>query len=302
LNFDGNYQVASAVFEALVPILPESIRTGRTAAPVVPSRKRCAKRLAFSDWVRRRYQQQMLDITSGPPFDAQLDYRITQQKREQAVVEFSRRLASPQAIRAILALHTRALERDPDDPDLKVAMAVFLSEAGDEAAASKQWRQLVTRSPECAFWKFQLGKSLARQGKSVEAIEWFEEGLSSLPYDLDGQFSLARTLAQLGRTDQAISRLRHLVALAPDHVSARDALGYGLLLAGQAEEAAIHLRRVLERRRSSPEAHLNMGMALSALDKPDEAADMFRRTLELDPDNAEAKKRLRAIHARSQIR
>ena len=300
LNFEGNYQVASTVFKTLVPILPESIRASRAAAPAVPSRKRCAKRLAFSDWVRRRHQQQMLDMMHGPPFDGQLDHGIAQQRRRQVVNQLAGRLASPDAKRQTLAAHTRALERDPDDPDLIRVLAVFLSETGDEAAASSQWRTLATGAPEWAFWKLRLGTSLARQGKSVEAAEYLEQGLSALPYDLDGQLSLARTLAQLGKMDQAISRLRYLLTLSPDHLPAQNTLGRALLQTGHPEEAAIHLRRVLKWQRSSPEAHFNMGLALLALGKLDEAADMFRRTLELDPDHAGAKKRLAATRPPSQ--
>ena len=171
-----------------------------------------------------------------------------------------------------------------------------------DVIAAKQRRQLVARFPECAFWKVQLGTSLARQGKSVEAVEWLEQGLSSLPYDLNGQFILARTLAQLGRMDQAINGLRYLLTLAPDHLPAQSTLGRALLQTGNAEEAAIYLRRVLKWQRLNPEAHFNMGVALLALDKPDKAADLFRQALELDPNHAGAKESLAANGGRRKAR
>ena len=294
LSFDGNYMVASTVFETLTELLPKSIRTDLAAPPAVPSQEDCAERLAFSDWARRRLRQQMLGMTSGPPFAAQLDYDIAQGERIRTVAEISQRLASPDAMAKARAMYVKAADRHPDDLDLARLVALVLSETADDSAASQQWRKLLARVPNWANWQIELGTCLAKQGKADEAVKWLEPGLNTLPYSLNGHVSLGIALVQLGKMEQGIGHFRRVLRLGPDYMPAHKSLGLALLRTGNAREAEVHLRRALELGDSGADAHFNLGVALLALENTDEAADMFRRALELDPAHAGAKKGLAA--------
>ena len=294
LSFDGNYVVGSTVFQTLAGLLPESIRTDRSATPAVPSQADCAERLAFDDWAHRRLRRQMMRLTSEALFAAQLDHDIAQRKRARTIDEISQRLASPDAMAKARETCFRAAADNPDDLDLARLVALFLSETGDDQAASQQWRELLTRVPNWANWQIELGTALTKQGEADEAVKWLEPGLNALPYDLGGRLSLGIALMQLGKTEQGIGCFRRVLKFAPRYMPAHSSLGRALLREGNVDEAAIHLRRALKLGASSSDAYFNMGVALLALDKTDEAVDMFRRTLQLDPNHTGAQKGLSA--------
>ena len=295
LNFDGNALVAAAVFEALNRILPESIREHRPSDAAIPTRRTYAKRLAFSDWAQTTLQQQILDMTSVPPFTNQLDHELAQDQRRQRVADSARRLASPRARQAALDMHTRALERDPEDMQLTSLLAEMLSQTGDHSAASQHYRQLLRHIPDSGRWQIELGTSLARQGKSEEAAKWLKQGLKRLPNDPAGHVNLGIALMQTGKMNKAISQFRRVLAFEPDHFTAHSNLGVALLNMGLADEASVHLKRALELDDTGAGSHFNMGLALLALEKPDAAADSFHNALKLDPNHRGAKEQLESL-------
>ena len=298
LNFDGNALVAAAVFEALTRFLPESISRHRPSDAAIPTRRAYAKRLAFSDWAQTTLLQQVLDMTSAPPFTDQLDHDLAQDKRRQRVAETARRLASPRARQAALAMHAQALERDPEDLQLAGLLATLLSQTGDHSAASQHYRQLLRQDPDSVRWQIELGTSLARQGKSEEAAKWLKRGLRQLPNDPAGHVNLGIALMQTGNMTKAIGHFRHVLTFEPDHFLAHSNLGVALLNMGLADQAAVHLQRALELDDTGAGSHFNMGLALLALEKPDEAANSFRNALKLDPNHRGAKEHMESLQPR----
>jgi len=294
LNYDGNYQVALAVFEALTGDLPPGIVSDSTVASVAPSAERCARRLGLTDWERHRVESLMLRMTSEPLFAGQLDHEAAQARRLKAIAGIAQRLASPDAMEAVRSSLASAMARSPDDTDLVRLMAMFLSGTGDERGASQHWRQLHSRIPNWAPWQTKLGSPLAKQGRFAEASPLLKQGVGTLPYDLNGRVTLGIALMELGDTGRAISHFRRVVAIAPEYLPAYRSLGRALLRTGYAEEAMTYLRRVVELNSSSADAQFNMGLALLAVGKSDEAAGRFREALKLDPGHIGAQKGLAA--------
>jgi len=299
LNFEGNYLLASAVFEELIPALPESIRRDRTSPPTVPSRRLCAARLAFGDWAQAQLKQQILDMTSEPPFTGQLDHNIAQRDRKRIVAALAGRLALPEASRNTRNMLAAAIERSPDDLELARLMASLCSQSGDHTAASQQWRQLLRRIPNCALWQIELGTSLVKQGKPGESMEWFKRGMNALPGNLTGHVNMGIALMQSGDMTRAIDHFRRVLAVEPNHFMARSNLGVAMLNMGRADEAATHLRQALELDASSAGSHYNMGLALLAIDKPDDAAASFRHALKLNANHVGARKGLADARSRT---
>jgi len=74
MTFDGNYEVARAIFPAAVSCLPGAIRSRGPAAPVPLSRQRCAELMELTAWRQRQMLAYMLRLTEGPPFTSQFDH------------------------------------------------------------------------------------------------------------------------------------------------------------------------------------------------------------------------------------
>ncbi len=74
MTFEGNYEVARAVFVEMVKLLPESI-TSRAPGPITPPSLRfCAERMELTRWQRAQMLAYMLDMTDRPPFTEQFDH------------------------------------------------------------------------------------------------------------------------------------------------------------------------------------------------------------------------------------
>jgi len=83
LTFDGNYEVARALFPAVVALLPESIRANGPASPAPPSAARCADVMKVTAWQEAQSISYMLEMTKHPPFTEQFDHA----QRRAALVE-----------------------------------------------------------------------------------------------------------------------------------------------------------------------------------------------------------------------
>ena len=90
MKFDGNYEVARALFPAVVGLLPEAIRSTADPVPAPPSMERCAQLMELTAWQRAQMLSYMLRLTEHPPFTEQSNYA----ERRAAMEELHRQLES----------------------------------------------------------------------------------------------------------------------------------------------------------------------------------------------------------------
>jgi hypothetical protein len=90
LTFDGNYQVARAMFPVVVARLPEAIRAAGPESPTPPTRAQAAEALGLTAWGQAQMYAYMLQMIEHPPFTEQFDY----DQRYEALKEMVRRYES----------------------------------------------------------------------------------------------------------------------------------------------------------------------------------------------------------------
>ena len=88
MTFDGNYEVARAIFPAAVSCLPGAIRSRGPAAPVPPSRQRCAELMELTAREQAHMFAYILRMTERPPFTGQFDYAERRASLEQRHKQF----------------------------------------------------------------------------------------------------------------------------------------------------------------------------------------------------------------------
>lgn len=71
------------------------------------------------------------------------------------------------------------LEKSPNDPFLKHALALEYVKLGDEAGARQLFEEILTHDPGYVGSYYHLGKLLERTGEPQLAIEWYEKGLAA---------------------------------------------------------------------------------------------------------------------------
>ena len=92
------------------------------------------------------------------------------------------------------------LAEQPDDPELRYALAMEYVSAGDHAAAVGHFQQLLTASPDYVPAYLQAGQALIRLGRAAEAREVLGRciGAARAQGDLHAAEEMQGFLASLG--------------------------------------------------------------------------------------------------------
>ena len=153
-----------------------------------------------------------------------------------------------------LAVYTKMLRADPENPLRHDAVAGLYLDAGmfDEAIA--EYRQSLRLNPVSAPTQYNLGFALSARGRRDEAMSAFQEALR----------------------------------LDPDYAQAHNNLGALLQVSGQPDAALEHYQRAATLRPDNVEAHTNLGQLLANRGQTAEAVRQFSEALSLRDDNVQA--------------
>lgn len=139
------------------------------------------------------------------------------------------------------------------------------------------WRTTLARNPESWMAHNNIGISLARQGRTQEAIDHFNRALELNPHHDEADYNLANALLRLNREDEAIPHYEASLKINPRNTRAHFNLAAVLARKGQLEEAMVHYNKVLEVYPNDPVVHKNLEKILRQLGRTDEADAHLRK-------------------------
>jgi HemY protein len=157
-------------------------------------------------------------------------------------------------------LMRRALEYDPDNPEVVV----------------------------------KLGRILRTVGRNDEALAFFQRYHEMVPGDFLGLAHIGSCLSAMGRLDEAEGYLRRAVAGIDDPQTHYN-LGLLLALTNRLGEAVTEYQKALARDPMHADARLNLGTAFARQGRMDLAARELTRLVDEDPDNAPARTNLGVV-------
>ena len=174
----------------------------------------------------------------------------------------------------------------------------------DQAEAS--FKLALRDNPSSAEALYGLGSVYLKQQKTSEARDCFERTIklhASYPDTLPNAWNNLGLLAtREGRTAEAIPYFQEALRLSPDHLIALENLGNAYRQQKEWDEA----RRVLERAVAvgpqDPEANYSLGMVFAQLDDSDRAYEYLQRALKFRPVYPEALNNLGVLYLRTQRR
>ncbi len=132
-----------------------------------------------------------------------------------------------------------------------------------------------------------LGVALEKQGRTNEAIRYYQEALRINPSYVRAHFGLGNALAKKGRTDEAIKSYQEVLRINPDHSKSHYNMGVLLEKKGMEQDAARHFSEVLRIHPDFAETFNKMGVILAENNKVPEAIQYFQKVLRVDPGNTE---------------
>jgi tetratricopeptide (TPR) repeat protein len=133
-----------------------------------------------------------------------------------------------QAGDAVGILH-RAIELDPEDPDIQADMAQALAKAGDADHGLALARDLTRRFPKSDEASIACGRILSDLGRYDEATDFFARVLRRDPENIASRLALAGLQAAQGDFDLARKNYERILTIAPSNATAHTALAEILL-------------------------------------------------------------------------
>ena len=172
--------------------------------------------------------------------------------------------------------------------------------------AEESFRLALSANAASAEALYGLGSVYLKKGNAVEARHSFERTTKlkpTYPDTLPNAWNNLGLLAtQEGRTAEAIPYFQEALRLSPDHLIALDNLGNAYRQQRQWDEARKVLERAVAVGPKDPEANYSLGMVFAQLDDSDRAYEYLQRALKVRPVYPEALNNLGVLYLRTQRR
>jgi tetratricopeptide (TPR) repeat protein len=275
LNFTGNYRLAVRFADELEkhwPGAPTPDSPWLTEAEV-------ARRLAFTDFDRRRVDTVMRARLQQPPFNSQSNFRA----RDEHLREVMSDLSAPPA--SFDTNYQAAVALAPDDWLLHADFAQLLEAAGDNSRAAEQWlavTRLLPHSPEA--WD-NLGRLARLAGDLERADGYLKEALKQQPDSVESLTEAGILETSRGEVSDARRHFQAALRLRPGFSPARINLGLLLARAGDPSGAAAQYREELRWHTNNVDVRINLANLLNAQHQTSQAVDLYEQAIQLQPEN-----------------
>ncbi|MFD2190249.1 tetratricopeptide repeat protein [Pistricoccus aurantiacus] len=227
-----------------VPPGDEFLETRARAARMLIEAERQPDAWEFLESERRRYPEQASELTM-------LEVELLDQQGEQ---------------RQATQILDRALEAQPEDPDLLYVQAMRAYRQGDLATLERNLRRIIENDPDSAMALNALGYTLADDTRRYDEAQTLIERAHRLQPDSPAILdSLGWVLHKQGQNDEALPYLQRAYALMPD------------------QEVAAHLAEVLWRLGREEEAKALIEQAVGHFEPRPKIDDLLRRIPALAP-------------------
>jgi tetratricopeptide (TPR) repeat protein/peroxiredoxin len=172
--------------------------------------------------------------------------------------------------------------------------------------AESSFRQALRDDPESAEAFYGVGSACLNLGKTAEARAGFQRATELMPSYPDTLPNAWNNLGLLstreGRTDEAIGYFQQALKLNPDHLIALENLGNAYRQQKKWEEARTVLEHAVAVRPGDPESNYSLGMVFAQTDDTARAGEYLQRALKSRPAYPEALNNLGILYLRTQRR
>ena len=166
------------------------------------------------------------------------------------------------------------------------AIAGSLLQRGQFQEAELAYRQLIERGSNNHVVYCNLGSILRMQGRTLDAVPWFERALQLDPDSLGAHVALGLTFQECGDFATAIASYTRALQLDAQLDDVRFNLGVAHRQVGQMAEALACFTHLLTRYPTDPRLHLQLGSVHLQMASADAAIAAFQMALRLDPNDA----------------
>jgi tetratricopeptide (TPR) repeat protein len=184
-------------------------------------------------------------------------------------------------------LYRHALAIDPAIAEAHNNLGRVLADQGRTAEAVAEYQRALAVKPDSTGAYNNLGLALADQGKLTAAMAEYRQALKIDPNDVLAHNNMGLTLAGQGKVAAAMAEYRQALKIDPNYAAAHNNLGSVLAHDGKLTEAIAEYRQALKIKPDYAETHNNLGFALAGQGKVAEAIAEYEQALKLNANYAE---------------
>ncbi len=189
--------------------------------------------------------------------------------------------------------YNKKIKNDLMENNIKKLVRIFNS--GDYFKAIEIAKVFLKKYPKEYFvWNI-LGISLAKTGRTDEAVKVFKKVILLNNNFIEAYLNLGKALNTKGDFDQAIKIYNRILSLNPYSINALFSIGEIHFNKGNFEKAIDSYYKILSIKPDNVEAFNNIGTALKNLKKFDESINVYNKAIALDPNFAEAYNNLGSV-------
>ncbi|MBX3745933.1 MAG: tetratricopeptide repeat protein [Verrucomicrobiae bacterium] len=294
---EGNDALARLFGDALLPLLPEPVRTRDAGSWISPEAS--ATRLALTPWARSAAVEIMLRRCVDAPFTNRVNH-AEQIDLLAAEAARQRRALTPETARFVRGIFTNAVASAPSDHHLRRSHAEFLEAIGDLNGAIAEWDRVREWLPHHPVAWLQAGSLRRLAGRPDDAQPLIERAVALQPDWPEAHLELTEVFLARGRPAQAIPAALAAVRLQPDQARAHIRLAHAYGADRRTADAIASLETAVSLDPASWEARYLLGVEYAMQDRLEPAREQFAETLRLRPDHARAQFNLGIALARLQ--
>jgi tetratricopeptide (TPR) repeat protein len=179
-----------------------------------------------------------------------------------------------------------AVERLPDDPNVKLVLTDFLATQRSRAEGETTLRNYIARDPDDLELRLGLGALLERSNAIVESMAVYRDIIernSRSPKALVARDRIATREVSEGQFDAAEKLIAEVIAQNPQDTDALTLRGNIALERGQPSAAVADLRAVLREQPGAVPVRRMLARAYVALDEPQLAEEALRSGVTVNP-------------------
>lgn len=184
-----------------------------------------------------------------------------------------------------IAAYQKAAELDPANSEAQLGAARMAERSGNAAAAEQQYLKLAEAGNNESIE--QLISLYLKQKRFADAESWLHKYISANPQNAAAQLQLGKLLAAEGKSQEAIAALEPVYKSSPEPKLAAE-LANLYLEARQYPAAADLLRQLIAQNPNDAQLYLEYGSALMHQLKCPEAQTVLLKAVQLKPDLVEA--------------
>jgi tetratricopeptide (TPR) repeat protein len=162
-------------------------------------------------------------------------------------LEQAGRLNRQRRLPEAVAILERAVSEQPANAVLLTALGTYLRGASLPDESARRLRRALELRPGDREARFQLGRTLAFDAHTYEALELHQRLLQDYPGDPVLRAELAEDEIAIGAPEKALADLQQIVERDSESIEIRRTLAAALVRLGRYREAVVHLQRIAER-------------------------------------------------------